>query len=77
MVQDFYWLLEQLEINEDEDLNRLAQRWKDYLHEGIWKIEQSDFWTLPFDFTYMPKIDPSLYKQLSETKMVIFKGKSI
>lgn len=74
MTHDFHWLLHQLAINEDENLNKLAQRWKNYLQEGIWKIEESDFWTLPFDFTYMANVDPRLYKQLSETKIVIFKG---
>lgn len=39
-----------------------------------WEIVQSSFWTLPFEFTYMPKVDSSLYRQLAEAKAAIFKG---
>lgn len=75
MTHDFHWLLDQLEQIEDEYLNILSRRWKAYVQEGKWTIVESDFWTLPFDFTYMANVDPNLYKQLAETKVVFFKGK--
>lgn len=74
MTTDFNWLLNKLEELDDTNLNTLAQRWKAYVQEDIWKIVESDFWTLPLDFTYMSKVDPNLYKQLSEARAVFFKG---
>lgn len=72
---DFNWMLNQLEESKNQDLNSLSQRWKGYVENGIWKIVKSDFWTLPFDFSYMAKVDPELYKKLAEAKAIFFKGK--
>lgn len=75
MTKDFYWLLDKLADVEDENLRVISVRWKKYLRDGIWKTVESDFWTLPLDFTYMAKVDPNLYKQLSEAKAIFFKSK--
>lgn len=74
MTPDFHWMLDQLAKNNDGDLKKLSSRWKSFVKQGVWKIVESDFWTLPFDFTYMAKVDPDLYKQLAEAKAVFFKG---
>lgn len=75
MTHDFHWLLDKLAQTKDGNLKNLSLRWKKYVQEGIWNIVESPFWTLPFEYTYMSKVDPNLYKQLAEAKAIFFKGK--
>lgn len=75
MAKDLHWSLDQLENIGDGNLTTLSRRWKAYIQRGAWKIVESDFWTLPFDFTYMAKVDRHLYNQLAEAKCIFFKGK--
>lgn len=77
MTDDLNWLLNELEVIRDEHLNTLSQRWKGYFQNGTWIIVESKFWTLPFDYSFMPKVDPNLYKQLAEAKAIFFKGKCV
>ncbi|XP_072397023.1 damage-control phosphatase ARMT1-like [Diabrotica undecimpunctata] len=74
MVHDFHWTINQLKASENDNLQVLGQRWSKYIEDGIWTIVASNFWTLPYDFTYMADIDPQLYKKLGEAKAVFFKG---
>ncbi|KAJ8929613.1 hypothetical protein NQ314_017683 [Rhamnusium bicolor] len=74
MTHDFNWTLEQLKESENQTLQELSERWTQYLQNGTWSIVESDFWTLPFDYTDMAKVDPKLYKQLAGAKAVFFKG---
>lgn len=74
MLHDFEWMLNEMEKISNEDLNKLSQRWKGYIEQGSWQIVESDFWTLPFDYSYMAKINPEFYRKLAEAKAVFFKG---
>lgn len=74
MVRDFYWMLQKLCTSSDIYLKKLGQNWTDYIKNKTWVVFQNDFWTLPMDFSYMASVNPILYKQLAEAKLVIFKG---
>merc|ERR1711893_465069 len=41
---------------------------------NIWSVHPDAFWTYPHDFSLMRKDDPTLYSQLSEANLLIFKG---
>ncbi|XP_076264907.1 damage-control phosphatase ARMT1-like [Rhynchophorus ferrugineus] len=74
MEHDVFWTLDELIRNPDESLKTLGSRWKEYISTGKWEIVKSNFWTLPFEFKFMRDVDPSLYKKLSEAKIIFFKG---
>lgn len=71
---DLQWIIQSLVDNENEILRTIGTRWNNYLNDSVWTYKTDDFWTLPFDFTYMKSQSPSLYERLSESKMLIFKG---
>lgn len=75
MKHDFDWMLHKMETSNNENLKTLATRWKSYLANDIWTIVESHYWTLPYDFPSMKKVDPALYAKLSEAKAIFFKGK--
>lgn len=75
MIKDFKWTLNQLSNHSDNPiLKKLGDRWQNYIQTKIWTIEEHDFWTLPVTFPEMTTYDVSLYKKLSEAKLIIFKG---
>lgn len=71
---DFDRFLHRFKSSDDEILNQLGKRWSDYVDDGIWSIEEHDFWTLPVDFSRMYEVDPELYKKLAKAKLLVFKG---
>lgn len=73
-AHDFNWILKQLKDNENPTLETLGERWARYIKTGTWQIVENSFWTLPFEFIYMPKVEPDLYRKLSEAKVAFFKG---
>lgn len=74
MTYDLNWILDQLKNDKNETLRILANRWQQYILNGVWTVEEHDFWTLPVEFAQMASVDPALYKKLGEAKLAIFKG---
>ncbi|CAG9855611.1 unnamed protein product [Phyllotreta striolata] len=74
MKHDVFWMLDQMKLNPKESMRKLGHRWTDYIDKKKWVIYVYDFWTLPFDFSYMAKVDPDLYRKLAQAKAVFFKG---
>nr|CAI5827285.1 unnamed protein product [Callosobruchus analis] len=74
MTHDLYWMLDQMKKSDDKYLKPLGEKWSQYLQDGVWKVVESHFWTLPFDYTHMKKVDPDLYNELGKSKVVFFKG---
>ncbi|KAJ8919820.1 hypothetical protein NQ315_006349 [Exocentrus adspersus] len=74
MTHDLRWTLEELKSSGNAALQALGERWSNYLTEGVWDVVESDFWTLPFDYTSMKQVEPTLYMKLGEAKAAIFKG---
>lgn len=72
---DFLWTIDHLiECKESPLLQSLGNKWKGYITNGTWMIVEDQFWTLPYDFSSMRTVSPSLYSQLSQAKLLIFKG---
>ncbi|XP_023013218.2 damage-control phosphatase ARMT1 [Leptinotarsa decemlineata] len=74
MQHDLNWLILMLKQNSNEILVQLGEKWGNYIEKGVWTIVESDFWTLPLEFAHMPKVNPELYRQLAEAKIILFKG---
>nr|CAH7737870.1 unnamed protein product [Callosobruchus chinensis] len=74
MIHDLYWMLDQMKKSDNKHLKPLGEKWSQYLKDGTWKVIESDFWTLPFDYTHMKKVYPDLYNELGKSKVVFFKG---
>ncbi|XP_017770216.1 PREDICTED: protein-glutamate O-methyltransferase-like [Nicrophorus vespilloides] len=74
MKKDLEWLVDQCADSEDDVLRNLGSRWKTYLEDDFWTIEEHDFWTTPLEYKHMFKVDESLYRKLARAKLIIFKG---
>lgn len=74
MLHDFHWLISELRNSYNKPLNNLGIRWQTYVNNKIWTVEEHNFWTLPVGFVHMERVEPALYKKLSEAKVIIFKG---
>ncbi|XP_063232764.1 damage-control phosphatase ARMT1-like [Bacillus rossius redtenbacheri] len=55
-------------------LPELSKRWKSYLDSDRLELTKSDFWTLPYEYCMMQKIDPKLHEKLSASSLLFFKG---
>jgi len=63
--------LSEKEINE---LSFLFQNWSGLHQEGQLVIRPNQFWTQAGSFWRLPKTEPSLYEDLQESELVVFKG---
>jgi len=75
---DFDWTLKQLQQDTDTTLSRLSDMWRERMQNGSFVLEQSDdmtvYWTLPDAYFTMKDVCPALYRNLSESDLIIFKG---
>ena len=74
--QDITWTLNQLGrgVDNTDPLVVLADRWSSYIQSGVWTVQADSFWTYPHSFNMMASTDPTLYSELGEADLVIFKG---
>ncbi|KAF4545161.1 uncharacterized protein LTHEOB_5572 [Lasiodiplodia theobromae] len=63
-----------LSQKEVEELEFLFQRWGGFHAEGQLTIRPNRFWTEGGSYWRLPKTAPSLYEDLKESELVIFKG---
>ena len=73
-ASDWQWTLQQLATSSQTELRQLAQRWLQYLSDGVWQFSAHPFWTLPYDFASMKSAAPDLHDDLSTADLVLFKG---
>lgn len=73
-IADFKWLLDQLCCHANQDLAKFGKRWKQRVTEGTWELLDHSFWTLPHEYAKMSSIAPDLYKELSKSALIFFKG---
>ncbi|KAK4873328.1 hypothetical protein RN001_015357 [Aquatica leii] len=71
---DFDWTIQEMKKSDVPELKTLGDRWSKHLKEKNWIVVDHKFFTMPIDYSYMPKEGSDLYKQLAEAKLVIFKG---
>lgn len=75
MYRDFHWTIEQLANSENESVKSFGKRLKQYLDAGRIELRPTEyFWTGPYEYQAMQKINPKLYAELSTSHMLIFKG---
>ncbi|XP_017836075.1 damage-control phosphatase ARMT1 isoform X1 [Drosophila busckii] len=73
--RDVRWTLEYLSKHTDYIISLLGNKFLEFLAEGKFEIAQtSHFWTSPYAFQHMRSMSPQLYKTLSQSKLIIFKG---
>lgn len=63
-----------LSAQEAEDLQALFQNWSSLYAEGKIMLRPNAFWTEGGSYWRLPKTAPSLYEDLKESELVIFKG---
>lgn len=77
-IADFRLFLKYLASSEEEALSTLGKRWISLLEKSKFSvIEDSEllrFWCLPNTYQKMSEVDPILYKYLSRSNLIIFKG---
>jgi ribosomal protein L21 len=72
---DFHWTINTLMESSNANLSDLGKRWKQLVDLGkIVLVETDDFWTSGYDYCKMEKVNAKLYQQLSESRLIIFKG---
>ena len=72
--KDFHWTLDQLCSSDNPSLSHLGQKWQQRLKSGSLVIVADPFWTTSYEYASMSKVAPALYKSLSSSFVVIFKG---
>jgi hypothetical protein len=63
-----------LSPKEAQDLQALFENWSTLYAEGSIVLRPNGFWTEGGSYWRLPKTAPSLYEDLKESEMVIFKG---
>lgn len=73
--RDFYWTIKQLANSDNDSVRAFGQRLKQYVDAGRIELRPTEhFWTSPYEFQAMERIDPKLYADLSTSHLLIFKG---
>ena len=57
-----------------KDLIKLIKEWIEFVDTGKWIIAENYYWTLPYDYSAMKTADVHLYRSLSASALIIFKG---
>lgn len=75
MPADFHWSIRQLTDDVDEHLAALGRSLTSHLAAGSIELCPVEyFWTGPWEFHQMANIRPQLYRSLTESQLVLFKG---
>lgn len=73
--KDMAWTLETLKTHENPLLSAFGHRLQSRFDAGTLHLKEVDnFWTSPYEFHRMRDINPTLYQQLGESHLLIFKG---
>ncbi|GBO36359.1 Protein-glutamate O-methyltransferase [Araneus ventricosus] len=74
LEKDIHWLLDTLLKSNHKNLVKFSEECTNKITAGEWEIVNEPFWTYPHDFSEMESTDPLLYKKLSESDLIVFKG---
>jgi hypothetical protein len=72
--RDLSWTIKKLAGSKDPVLAEVGDRWRGHLEQGRWSVHHDPFWTYPYTFCEMARVDPDLYSTLSQADLLIFKG---
>ncbi|XP_039280604.1 damage-control phosphatase ARMT1 [Nilaparvata lugens] len=73
IAKDIHYILNTLKEKKGA-LADCADRWQSLFDSGKFKIVENQYWTTPHVYADMEEIDPKLYAELKESKLIIFKG---
>lgn len=73
MEKDFHYVVNTL-AEKEEPFTEIASRWLHLLKQGKFELICDTFWTLPYSYNSMEKVDKKLYDDLKTSKLLIFKG---
>lgn len=68
------WTPPKLTEEEEQNLNGLFTHWSELYSEGKIVLRPNVFWTEAGSYWRLPKLAPSLFEDLKESELVIFKG---
>ncbi|XP_014251732.1 protein-glutamate O-methyltransferase-like isoform X2 [Cimex lectularius] len=74
IIRDFMQGVESIAKSERKHFKNIGLRWQHYLDKGVWKLHADTYWCLGLPYQLMEETDPSLYKKLSRSSLIIFKG---
>ena len=72
--KDLLWMFGQMKVSENKAVSHLGYKWLSRIEDGSFVTREHQFWSLPHDYSQMKSQDVELYKDLSEAKLVFFKG---
>lgn len=73
-INDFHLTLQRMEQDGPSELQHLAKQCLDHLSSGEFKVVEESYWTCPLPYHVMAEEDPALFKKLSSSQLLIFKG---
>lgn len=72
---DFDWTIKTMAEQENVNLSNFGKKLEEFKNSGkIELVKNEYFWTGPHEFYRMKEIDGSLYDNLSQSDLLIFKG---
>jgi hypothetical protein len=83
MPNDINWLFDEMAQGASNDLSssekkpilvKYGEKWQKYLDTKVWTVHPDPFWTWPHDYSLLKEDCPSLYQDLEQASLVIFKG---
>ncbi|CAJ0943249.1 unnamed protein product, partial [Mesorhabditis belari] len=72
--RDFVWTFDRLTKIDQQHSKWAGDLWKQRLQNNSFTYKADHFWTTPYAFYNMEKHAPALYKDLSQSSLLIFKG---
>lgn len=73
--KDIQWALEEMRnCHDSPDLKRLAEMCQTFIHNNQFQVIEENFWTYPLPYNVMQIQEPKLYKKLSRSHLLVFKG---
>ena len=73
-TSDFHSTLQLMKRDGSSDLQQLSDRCTDHLSSGEFQLVEESYWTSPLPYHVMQKDDPALFRKLSASHLLIFKG---
>ena len=75
MHHDFHWTINQLLTHEHPSVAAFGDKISGYMKNGQFELCPIEhFWTSPYEFAKMSKINKPLYDNLATSHLLIFKG---
>lgn len=72
--KDVMWMAQQMKGSSNKCLSELGERWIQRFQDRTFILQSHSFWTQAQDFSEMKNVAPDLYEELSNAKIVFFKG---